>query len=389
MSHPPSFGFLADISGSYAGHAAANALAGSLWRGDRVVLIDANDFAVHVPLVPRSLVTGEVRSAPLRTSTVFKPGHHVVVRARVIAVRDGEVELDTEFEGSTRIKFAACILALGSAGIGKPELGMSLETYKRGIEEESETIRDAKEVLIAGGGPTGVTLAAELTQAYPDKRLVLVHCRQYLAYSRRDGESYQLTEGQKAISEQLFGPLCARGVWIHVNERVSPDGKMLELVGTPVTAHVLWCDGPKVAERTDLLDRNLVGPDGRIGVDEYFRTKMPNVYAVGDCADTEGRNTIAQAMREGAACARILLAHLGGKGAEYDQMEDETYVVPLGPKGGTYPRAVDGYEDGAGAGIVDFGWLGTWPAPDWYLTRMHRDYFHSSFRGLFKGAESV
>lgn len=354
-----------------------------------MVLIDANDFAVHVPFVPRTLVTGDVRWAPLNTETVFKAGHHVVVRARVLVVRAGEVELDTPFEGNTRLAFAACILAVGSAGIGKPALGTSLLDHEHLMVEQYEMIKNAEEVLIAGGGPTGVTLAGELTRAYPEKRLMLVHCHQYLGFGKRDGESWQLNEGQKQIAEQLFRPLCARGVWIHVNERVSPDGQMLENVGNPVNAHVVWCDGPKVAERTDLLERHLVEPDGRVAVDDFFRTKMPGVYAIGDCADTSGRNTIAQAMREGAACARIVLAHLGGKEAEYDQMEDETYVVPLGPKGVVYPRALKGFEDGAGAGVVDFGWLGTWPAPEWYLHRMHHNFFFSSFHGLFKGREGI
>lgn len=379
-----------DTSGSYAGHAAANTLASALWRGDRVVLVDASDSAVHVPLGVRALVTGKVCAAPLRTATVFRGGHHVVVRARVLAVAEGALELDTEFEGSTRLPFAACILAIGTSGAGKPALGASLAEYERAMADSAQAIKDADEVLVAGGGPVGTALAGELARAYPTKRLVLVHARSHLGFTARDGQPWQLSARQEAIGTALFGHLCARGVWVHVNERVSADGTALEHVGTPVTGHVAWCTGARPAERTAFLDPEMLGPDGRIAVDDSLRTRMTGVYAAGDCADTEGRKTAAQAVREGTECARLLLAHLAGKEATYTPIDDETFVVPLGPRGGSYPRAVDGYEDGSGAGVVDCGWFGTWDAPEWYLRRTHADdWYASAFRSLFRGRERI
>lgn len=381
------------IPGSYAGHTAANVLASALRKGHRVVLVDANDFVVHMPYVARSTVTGDVRTAPLRTEAVFQAsmGPHVFVHARVTSISEGEVELDTEFEGSRHLPFAACILAVGSGGPGKPELGITLEAYEQRQRDSAQAIKDADEVNVAGGGPVGVAVAGEIARTYPSKRLVLVHCRQYLAYTQRDGESHQLSEQQKALSERLFGQLCARGVWIHRNERMSADGKMLGIVGNPVYGHVVWCTGLQPSERTAFLDPKLLAGDGHVIVDDSLRTMLENVYAIGDCADTDERKTIAQAVRQGEECARIVLAHLSGKKAKYVAIESETFCIPLGPKGGVYPRAVEGYQDGSGAGVIDLGWIGgVRDAPDWYLRNMYPNYsYHCAFRSLFMGSEPI
>lgn len=99
------------VGGSFAGHAAANILSASLPPQYRVVLIDANDFATHLPAVVRALVVPESESrnltALLRDSTVFPTGsRHKVVHARVLTLGDGVVTLDRNFEGSAQLPFS-------------------------------------------------------------------------------------------------------------------------------------------------------------------------------------------------------------------------------------------------------------------------------------------
>lgn len=364
-------------------------LASPLVAGYRVVLVDANDYAAHVPGVVRALVTGDARTAPLRTATVFKrkwgsQGAHVVVHARVLALAPGVLELDTPFEGSTQLPFEKCILALGATGLGRPEPGVSLEKYREGLQESADAIEHAAEILIAGGGPAGVELAGEITSRYPDKRIVLVHRGQYLSATAAEGEP---SARRVALGTALFGQLCARGVWIHVNERV--DGGHLAHVGTRVTAdHVLWATGGK--PNTGFLGADMLAANGAVTVDNAFRTAVAGVYAVGDCCSSPGRKTAGQAAAEGAACARIVLEHMRGRESSYDPRPNEGIVVPLGDRGGTYPRAVQGYTDGIGAGIVDLGWAGVYDAPAWFIRWFHRDYFYKeTFRVLFRGSERI
>lgn len=97
-------------AGSFAGHAVANVLSASLPPQHRVVLIDANDFATHLPAVVRALVVpdseGRNLTAPLQDSTVFPAdSRHRVMHAQVLTLGVGVVTLDREFEGSTELPF--------------------------------------------------------------------------------------------------------------------------------------------------------------------------------------------------------------------------------------------------------------------------------------------
>lgn len=76
----------------------------------RIVLIDANAFATHLPAIVRALVVPDSErknlTADLTTATVFPAeSRHVVVQARVTELKESSVLLDREWEGSTEVVF--------------------------------------------------------------------------------------------------------------------------------------------------------------------------------------------------------------------------------------------------------------------------------------------
>jgi len=74
---------------------------------------------------------------------------------------------------------------------------MSKEELKGYYENTAEKIRQANQIMIIGGGPTGVELAAEVVIAYPKKKVTIVH----------SGVGSQIIHQKIEIGRSIFGRL--------------------------------------------------------------------------------------------------------------------------------------------------------------------------------------
>lgn len=157
-----------------------------------------------------------------------------------------------------------------------------LDQYKG----ENTKIKSARSVLIVGGGPTGVELAAEIAVDFPDKKVTIVH------------KGSRLLEyiGPKASIKTLRW-LKSRKVDVKFEQSVDLDSFTNEnrtyqtSVGESIEAdtHFL-CIGKPLA--TSWLGETFLKDDldghGRIQVDEYLRVKgRNNVFAIGDITDIQ------------------------------------------------------------------------------------------------------
>lgn len=151
---------------------------------------------------------------------------------------------------------------------------------------ENAKIKSASSILIVGGGPTGVELAAEIAVDFPDKKVTIVH------------KGVRLLEyiGQKASSKTLKW-LKSKKVDVKLEQSVevrssSEENKTYETSNgetIEADAHFL-CIGKPVGSawlRETLLKDDLDG-DGRIKVDENLRVKgRSNIFAIGDITDVQ------------------------------------------------------------------------------------------------------
>lgn len=153
------------------------------------------------------------------------------------------------------------------------------------VYAEHDEIKSADSILIVGGGPTGVELAAEIAVDFPEKKVTLVH------------EGSRLLEfiGPKAADKALEW-LKSKRVEVKLRQSVDLNNCAEDESKTFVTStgeiiradQLLVCTGKPVGSAwlketmlKDSLDR-----EGRLKVDENLRVKgYKNIFGVGDITD--------------------------------------------------------------------------------------------------------
>lgn len=96
------------------------------------------------------------------------------VRGEVVEIGEREVRLGV----GEVVGFEFLVLAMGASGDVPSRLGV--EGREEGIEELRSVqggIRGARNLVVVGGGPAGVELAADAKGMYPDKNVTLIHSR--------------------------------------------------------------------------------------------------------------------------------------------------------------------------------------------------------------------
>ncbi|CAN6872057.1 unnamed protein product, partial [Brassica oleracea] len=152
-------------------------------------------------------------------------------------------------------------------------------------QAEYEKIISSQSVLIIGGGPSGVELAAEIAVDFPEKKVTLVH----------KGPRLLEFVGEKA-ADKAFDWLESKKVEVVLNQSVdlssASDGNKTYrtsggetihadychylCVGKPLASQ--WLNGTTWTVLKDSLDGN-----GRVMVDEHLRVKdRKNEFAIGD-----------------------------------------------------------------------------------------------------------
>ncbi|MGA8115807.1 MAG: FAD-dependent oxidoreductase [Actinocatenispora sp.] len=273
------------LGAGYAGLTAGRRLARATKSRDvRIDLVNATpSFVERVRLHQLSAATGTVER-PL-AEIVSGSGIHVTVGrvvgldagARTVAVdRGGDAGRDT-------LDYDTLVYALGSRTAVRSVPGVAEHAYTLDGADGAGRLAGAVDhiatsggnVVVCGGGLTGVEAAAELAEARPELRVTLV----------TSGEiGHSLSATARAYVRQVYQRI---GVRLLEQRRVSSVTASAVLLsdGTEVPADAtVWCGAFEVPglARDAGLD---VESSGRIRVDETLRSlSHPDVYAVGDAA---------------------------------------------------------------------------------------------------------
>lgn len=204
------------IGASFAGYHAARCLANSLPTGYRVVIIEKHSHFRLTWVLPRfSVVPGHAHKAfiPYGPYLDSAPaGSYQWIQGTVqtiIPEKDGSGTV--ELASGESVHYEYLVIATGaSAGLPSRVPALDKQEGMEMLRVEQETLRDATDVVIVGGGSVGVELAADAKGRYPEKNVTLVHSRDRLLNAR-----FGRKLGEAALKE-----LTGLGVKVRLGERV-------------------------------------------------------------------------------------------------------------------------------------------------------------------------
>ncbi|XP_018444946.1 uncharacterized protein LOC108816881 isoform X2 [Raphanus sativus] len=241
----------------------AGSLAAKLLQFDAdVTLIDPKEYFEITWASLRSMVEPSfAERTVINHKNYFKKGR--VVTSPVVDI----TETDVMTADGDVIGYDYLVIATGHNDLLPKTRQEKLSQY----QTEYEKIRSSKSVLIVGGGPSGVELAAEIAVDFPEKKVTLVH------------KGPRLLEfiGEKA-ADKAFEWLKSKKVEVILNQSVdfnsASDGNKTYKTSRGETIHAdchFLCVGKPLSSQWlngTALEDSLDGK-GRVMVDEHLRIK--------------------------------------------------------------------------------------------------------------------
>lgn len=257
-----------------AGYAGVRAAVAARREGAEVTLVDRtgnHEFSVRLAAVAGGRAPSGDGWAPADdlTGVTVVRGHVT----RVDAAAPGVVLEDGE-----HLSGDAVVVAVGAdtawpdvPGLAGNALGLRTVADALAIRRE---LVEADRLIVVGGGPTGVQLAAEAA-----------HRHRHLDVTVLEATPRLLPEMSRRVGERAERLLRRRGVDVRRRSRVvriTPDGAVLD-TGSRVDGLVVWATGFAATGSALLPDADTV--EGRLAVDRTLRVPgTVSVFAAGDVA---------------------------------------------------------------------------------------------------------
>ncbi|KAJ2780649.1 hypothetical protein GGI15_003461 [Coemansia interrupta] len=261
-------------------------------------MVDKNEFYYHVLGAPRAVVDKDFGRKLLWPIHNYLENYeadkahpkHKFIQAYLKAVNSNKT---IELSNGQVLAFDYLVLSTGATNT-KPAhfTGTTYEAVGKQMEDVYENVKQAKEILVVGGGAVGVEVAGEIAYAYKDKKVTLVHSADRL-----------LPLNFKAgLSNGAVDKLQRIGVRVVLNEKIEiPQGvefdckvRPLELkgasgatyksdlqimtVGTTVNAQYMEALERQLGESLR-TERGMIKVRGTLQLDS---DKLPTVFVPGD-----------------------------------------------------------------------------------------------------------
>ncbi|XP_020565040.1 apoptosis-inducing factor 2-like [Oryzias latipes] len=321
------------VGGGFAGIAAARQLKS---RGVPFTLIDMKEaFHHNLAALRASVQPGFAQRTFIPFAKTFGSSF---VQGRVEHV---DPERQAVFlQGGREIQYSHLILCTGTSGTfpGKVNAVSSLEASVQKYEELVEQIQAADSVLVIGGGSTGVEMAAEIKTEYPEKKVVLINSRIGLADPvmmpsiRQQVKEVLLEKGV----ELLLGQKVSRMSELQLNKTQKNMKVSTERGETLTTDLIICCTGLKINSAAYSLGlMSSMADSGALRVNQYLQVHgFSNIFAVGDCSDTQKPKTAYLAGLQAAVAVTNILNSLRGAELKVYSTGNVTMLVAIGRNDG-------------------------------------------------------
>ncbi|KAH9960643.1 FAD/NAD-P-binding domain-containing protein [Russula dissimulans] len=303
-----------------------------------LTLVTARPFAIHFPAAVRMTTTTEGKledSVLIPYDNLLVKGNGKIKIGRVTAIErskegnpraGGSVVLSTD----ERIHYDILVLAPGSEQKGPLAFPDDRASVLGHIDAWRHKFEDAKGIILAGGSARGCEYAGEIKDAFPDKKVTIVHKHSQLL-SAVYPDKYR---------KRLEKDLTSRGVNIVFNDHVD------DFESTPATTHggrmlegdlvVPTFGSCPATEFVKSLGSDVLNERGQIKIEKTFQLRShPNIYAIGDVIDwTEEKQAAKTAKHAQIAAANIVAQLSGGIPTKTYAGQPEIIIISNGKKQG-------------------------------------------------------
>ncbi|GES66314.1 putative mercuric reductase [Aspergillus terreus] len=304
------------IGASFAGYHAARCLANSLPTGYRVVIIEKHSHFRLTWVLPRfSVVSGHAHKAfipygPYLDSAPAGSYQWINNTVQTI-IPDKDGSGTVELASGESVHYEYLVIATGaSAGLPSRVPALDKQSGMEMLRIEQDTLRDATDVVIVGGGSVGVELAADAKERYPEKNVTLVHSRDRLLNAR-----FGRKLGEAALKE-----LTGLGVNVRLRERVVKESdQAVELPsGESIPCdYLVNCVGQRPnSGLIEALSTESVSESGHIKVQPTLQITGPlftRTYAAGDVIESDGVKNARGAIEQAEVVAENIVRALNSQ----------------------------------------------------------------------------
>ncbi|KAJ2724297.1 hypothetical protein GGI07_002071 [Coemansia sp. Benny D115] len=329
---------------------------------------------------------------------IFRYPHNRVIKGEVTGVYPNAVIL----KDGQKMDFDTLLVSTGS--VYPPPCKYETTSHVQGKAEMriyAEIVRAADSILIIGGGPTGVGLAAEIATEYPNKTIILVHAGSRLLPSENNSSS---------MSRKVHRKLKSLGVKVFLNERVIiPDeepltyriearwlktskGRMLfsnyQVLCNGITFNTSFMDTLDPVFKHKIID-NKSGQIKVLPTMQLCHPELPWIFSAGDVCNSPGEKQAYRADSQGAHVARCMAR----MAQSWSHGNPKWFDVPLKPW--SDPAQFMSVAMGPKAGITETPWivLGDLPtrimkSRELFLQRRYKE-FNLEFPGIPKSVSTT
>ena len=346
------------VGAGFAGLTLAKKLATKFFQ---VILIDKNNYHQFQPLLYQVATSGlEPSSISFPLRKIFQKRRNVFIRmtkvtsispeTKTVHTEIGDVDYDylvlahgatTNFYNNRQLQENAFSMkSVSEALLLRNSL---LQNYEQALNAENEEKRSSfLNVVIVGGGPTGVELAgaiAEMKKKILPKDYSELNFRQ-MHIHLLEAAPRLLNGMSKSSGKTVVDYLEQLGVEVHSNTAVKDyDGERVSLSnGKIINSHCLiWAAGVKGVAIPGIPQKSIAA-NNRLFVDQYNKVRdSEDIYAIGDIALmqndswTKGHPQVAQvAIQQAVLLAKNLENAQAGKSLKPFQYNDKGSLATVG-----------------------------------------------------------
>lgn len=206
-----------------------------------------------------------------------------------------------------------------------------------GVAEHEQ--RDLMHIVIVGGGPTGVEIAAEMSDLFNDDFTKLYpNLDGKMSITIHDAASFILGAFEHSLQQHAIGSFSKRNVSVVTDCRITEvmkDSITTKAEGRIGCGMVIWTAGNKQCSLVDNLEVAKTDKLPRILTDEYLhildtcKSPMRDVFALGDAADIKKDflpTTAEVAVQKAEYLAKVLNTDVLDKPFKYQQRALVAYI---------------------------------------------------------------